>query len=156
MNTFKKAFTMIELVFVIVIIGILSAVAMPKLSVMVEDANFASAKATVSSLRSAISSERQRTLMTGSAAYPLILDDATKDLEHQSLFDGNASIHIMQYPIYSKTDAGGWMKTTDNSAATIGYRYYINSGRTVAFTYTKATGIFDCDHTVEDCRLLSE
>jgi general secretion pathway protein G len=66
---FKKAFTMIELVFVIVILGILSAVAFPKLSGVLEDANYASALATISSLRTAITNERQNNLIKGSAAF---------------------------------------------------------------------------------------
>jgi general secretion pathway protein G len=38
-NNFKKAFTMIELIFVIVILGVLSAVAIPKLMATKDDAN---------------------------------------------------------------------------------------------------------------------
>jgi general secretion pathway protein G len=155
MKKIRGAFTIIELVFVILILGILAAVAVPKLSSVVSDANYASALATISSLRSAIASERAKTSVCGNSSYPQILDDAGTGT-NEALFDGNATINIMQYPIYSKQNTGGWMKTTNNAAATIGYRYYISPTRTVDFTYTKATGIFDCDHTIEDCRKLTE
>ena len=151
----KKAFTMIELVFVIVILGILSAVAFPKLSGVLKDANYASALATVSSLRTAIVNERQSNLIKGDASFPPILDDAAKDTEHESLFDGNATISILQYPVYSKAKMGGWMKTTNNGDVT-GYKYYINDTTTVDFNYTKATGVFDCNHALSDCREISE
>jgi general secretion pathway protein G len=151
----KKAFTMIELVFVIVILGILSAVAFPKLSGVLKDANYASALATISSLRTAITNERQNNLIKGSAAYPQLLDDAGTGV-HEQLFDGNGTIHILQYPVYSKNKMGGWMKTTDNSGATIGYKYYINDTTTVDFNYTKATGVFDCNHALANCKAISE
>jgi len=61
----KKAFTMIELVFVIVIIGILSAVAIPRMAPIVGDAKDTKAKATLSSVRMAIATERQKQILQG-------------------------------------------------------------------------------------------
>jgi len=151
----RHAFTMIELVFIIVIIGILSAVAIPRISGSIEDANVATGIATVSTIRSAIISERQKSLIQGNIAYPSILDDATKNIDGEALFDGNSSIDILQYPIYSGTQSGDWMKTSDNGAA-ITYKYYIGTSKTVVFTYTPSTGIFDCTHSEENCRSLTE
>jgi len=155
MKNIKKAFTMIELVFVIVVLGILSAVAIPKLSAYVEDANIAAGISTVSSIRTAIASERQKSLILGVIGYPQLLDTGTTG-DHQKLFDGNATIDILQYPIYSGTDSGDWKKLTDNSGLTINYKYYIGSAKTVIFKYTKLTGVFDCDHTEDNCRQLAE
>ena len=70
----KHAFTMIELVFVIVILGILAAVAFPRLSGVTRDANLAQGMATVSAIRSAIVSERQKNLIRGTANFPAYLD----------------------------------------------------------------------------------
>ena len=149
MRNFKHAFTMIELIFVIVILGILSAVAFPKLSGITKDANLAQGMATVSAIRSAIVSERQRNLIKGVAKFPDYLDDAST-ASGEKLFDGNSTeISILQYPIYSSKDQGGWMKTSANGATTT-YKFYFdanNEGTAVIFTYTKATGIFDCTHT---------
>jgi general secretion pathway protein G len=61
----NKAFTMIELVFVIVIIGILSGIAVPRLAASREDAFISKARVTVGSLRSAISMERQKRILRG-------------------------------------------------------------------------------------------
>lgn len=61
----KKAFTMIELVFVIVVIGILAAIAVPKMAATRDDAVITSARATVGALRSAISMERQKRILKG-------------------------------------------------------------------------------------------
>jgi len=61
----KQAFTMMELIFVIVIIGILVSVAVPKLSVTREDAVTLKMKTTISTLRTAIAVEEQARLLRG-------------------------------------------------------------------------------------------
>ena len=61
----QKAFTMIELVFVIVVIGILAAVAVPKLAPIIDSAKTGKAKATIASVRSAIATERQKRILRG-------------------------------------------------------------------------------------------
>jgi len=61
----KKAFTMIELVFVIVVIGILSAIAVPKFAATRDDAEVSKARATVAALRSALATERQKRILKG-------------------------------------------------------------------------------------------
>ena len=50
----RKAFTMIELIFVIVVIGILSAVAIPKFAATRTDAQITKAKATLNCNRRSI------------------------------------------------------------------------------------------------------
>jgi general secretion pathway protein G len=83
----KKAFTMIELVFVIVVIGILAGVAIPKFAATRDDAIISKARATVGALRSAIATERQKQILrgnfadlNGSAAAGLL--DPTFTIEH--------------------------------------------------------------------------
>ena len=61
----RTGFTMVELIFVIVVIGILSAIAIPKFAVTRDDAIIAKAKTTVGALRSAISMERQKRILRG-------------------------------------------------------------------------------------------
>jgi len=61
----QKAFTMIELVFVIVIIGILAGIALPRLATTRDDAFISKARTTVGALRSAISTERQKRILRG-------------------------------------------------------------------------------------------
>ncbi len=61
----KKAFTMVELVFVIVVIGILSAIAVPKFAATRDDAIVSKALAEVAAMRSAIATERQKRILRG-------------------------------------------------------------------------------------------
>jgi len=145
----RTAFTMIELVFVIVVIGILSAIAIPRLSATRDDAQVAKGRSDVSAIRSAIVSERQGRLLRGDSAYTAALDDGTT-AAGQTLFDGNATTPLLQYGIISANSNGHWMKT--GAAA---YTYQV-MGDAVAFTYTQATGAFDCTHTNANCKLLTE
>ena len=61
----RRAFSMIELVFVIVVIGILSAIAIPKFAATRDDALVSKARATVGALRTAIATERQKNILKG-------------------------------------------------------------------------------------------
>jgi len=61
----KKGFTLIELVFVIVVIGILSAIAIPRFAATRDDAVVSKGRATVGALRSALATERQKRILKG-------------------------------------------------------------------------------------------
>jgi len=61
----KKAFTMVELVFVIVVIGILSAIAIPKFAATRDDAIVSKGRAEVGAMRSAVATERQKRILRG-------------------------------------------------------------------------------------------
>jgi len=147
----KSAFTMIEMVFIIVIIGILSFVAIPRINGSIEDANVVVGISTISSIRSAIASQRQRSLILGKLSYPAILDDAKEDVSGEALFDGNKTIDILQYAIYSGLKSGDWMKID-----TYEYQYHISKSKTVIFTYKPSSGIFDCPHSEDNCKILAE
>ena len=74
----KKAFTMIELVFVIVILGILTMVALPRLVSSKEDAEITRVKAEIAAIRSAIQTYRGANLLAQKGnKYPEKLDRET-------------------------------------------------------------------------------
>ena len=67
----NKGFTLIELVMIIVILGILAAVAIPKYYDLTDDANAAAEKGVVGGVRSAI-----HTYYAENRSWPSALDDA--------------------------------------------------------------------------------
>ena len=141
MKNNRNAFTMIELVFVIVVLGILATIAMPRFAATRTDAIIAKGRSDVSSIRAAISSERQKRFMTGSTDYISALDhQGTTPGTGVTIFDNNgtAASTILTYGITTKNTDGGWMKTAANT-----YTYKV-AGVTTTFTYNSADGTFNC------------
>lgn len=151
----RFAFTMIELVFVIVILGILAAIAIPKFAATRDDAQITKGRSDVAAIRSAIVSERQARLLQGNSAYISALDQGVAaNTAGVVIFDDNdnnlANGSLLQYGITTGTGNGHWMKAT---ATTYNFRIL---GANTTFTYTQGTGTFDCDHTTANCRRLTE
>lgn len=125
----KKAFTLIELVFVIVILGVLATVAIPKLIVTRDDAEIAKAKSQIAAVRSGIQLKRNEMILSGRQGYPTNLEDGA------CCFGGILSTKIEQR---KDDNSYGWKKETDGS-------YTINTNKEqVKFTYSASDGSFKC------------
>ncbi|PSM51867.1 prepilin-type cleavage/methylation domain-containing protein [Campylobacter blaseri] len=116
----KYGFTMMELVFVIVILGILSAVAIPRLAVSRDDATVAKIRADLSAIRSGISLKKSENLMSGNVATPKL---------------GDFFENVLSKPLSKGDSRNGWTKNSDNS-----YTACV-AGQCATFTYyeTKQT-----------------
>lgn len=126
----KKAFTLIELVFVIVILGILATVAIPKLIVTRDDAEIAKAKSQIAAVRSGIQLKRNEMILSGTQGYPTSLEDGA------CCFGGILSTKIEER---KDDNSYGWKKNANDS-------YTINTNKEqVKFTYDKDKGSFKCE-----------
>lgn len=132
----KKAFTLIELVFVIVILGILATVAIPKLIVTRDDAEIAKAKSQIAAVRSGIQLKRNEMILSGTQGYPISLEDGT------CCFGGILSTRIEEKK--DKDDNSyGW--------TLVGNTYSINTNKEkVDFTYSASDGSFKCEDAKSD------
>lgn len=144
----RFAFTMIELVFVIVVLGILAAVAIPKLAATRDDAEVAKGRSDVAAIRAAIVSERQGRLMQGDSKYIQVLSGGSSG-SSSLLFEGNGTSVLLQYGITSSSENGHWSKTDDTH-----YVFHV-LGAATTFTYDPTTGKFTCTAGSGSCDTLT-
>jgi len=140
----KKAFTMIELVFVIVVLGILAAIAVPRMNNSSLQATIAKGRADVATIRSAILNERQTRLIRGETAW---ISELTTHGATSPLFEGNTSSTLLMYGIAAGTTSGKWSRDIVNTNE---YTYRVGDIGTV-FTYTKTNGRFTCTKDSTNC-----
>ena len=147
----QKAFTMIELVFAITVIGILAVVAVPKLAPIINDAQTGKAKATLASVRSAVATERQKRMLQGK------YDDPISDLGNAtyafSVFDNDSNKSVLDYPIAncSGDSSSACWKRVDATH----YRYQFTSASDAA-KFKLFKNRFDCDDDTADCAKLTK
>ena len=128
----KKAFTIIELIFVIVALGILAMVALPRLASSKEDAEIARVKAEIAAIRSAIQTHRGANLLKqDGSGYP-------RDLSATTIEDITNGTKLSQ-KYWSVSRDGSELNVTIGS-------------RTATFTYDRTTGRLTCQNTNALCR----
>jgi general secretion pathway protein G len=137
----KRAFTMIELVFVIVVIGILASIAIPKLAATRDDAEITKAIATIGAVKSSLATERQKRIIRGDFTGIDSLGDADTVFGNFSADQEGDTSSVLDTPVSScavlDKDEACWSKVGDN------YIYSMPAGEgDVAFTINN--GIFEC------------
>ena len=151
----KSAFTMLELIFVVVIIGILSAIAIPKFAVTRNDAVIAKAKTTVAAVRNAVATERQKRILKGDFTHPItglgaglnVFDRFNADRDH-------VANRVLDYALPNCVSLGR-LEGCWTSVGTV-YTYHLPvTGTTVAFNL--ASNRFDCARPASlGCRRLTQ
>ncbi len=124
----KRGFTMIELVFVIIVLGILASVAVPRLVGNRDDAEIVKAKTVVSSVRSGIALKHQELLMGGSNTYPSNLEDDTDSKDVCTSSSKKLFQYVLGQPVVAKSGNAGW--TCDGNV----YTFTLGS-RSATYTY---------------------
>jgi len=136
MNKIKNAFTMIEMIFVIVILGILATVAVPRFNATRVDAQITKGRSDIASIRSSIISERQKRLIKGDSSWISALSGLS-----DNYFDGVDNNHtLLMYGVVPKNANGHW-HNYDKDKHT--YQFKIeNTDNT--FIYDPNCGTFKC------------
>lgn len=131
----KKGFSLIELIFVIVILGILAGVAVPRLTATRDDAQIAKLKSDVAAIQSGLALERSTRMMRGDMSWPAALNQKPDGTGCGSNFCA-----VTQNAI-----KGAW-DTSDG----LNYTFKFNNSTTLNFVYDNNNGTFDCSD--EKCK----
>ena len=149
----KKAFTLIELIFSIVIIGLLAAIAIPKFSHLSSHAKEASIKSVVNSVDDSVENYHSKWLVNedftwnpaadgkdhssdwnSSTGYPEKLDDNSSETK---LFKYVLKIPIMSCS--SDSDINCWDEYEDKK-----YEYRFSSNKNLKVEYNQSNGTLEC------------
>jgi len=160
----KKAFTLIELIFVIVIIGVLASVAIPKFLNLTTHAKSAGVKSVVTSVQSSIDNIHGKWIINdsfswqplnggscglNSEGYPDSLDDNTTT--EKDLFKC-----VLKIPVPACADGkynGCWKESPQGGE----YRYYFDTDSYIQLEYNTSNGALECqdgssDYSADKCK----
>ena len=157
----KKSFTLIELIFVIVVIGLLASVAVPKFMQTKASASASSALSIVSSVRTAIETKHGEWIINDNLdsadgytpqGYPIILDEADKNKAGEQLFEGNSTLVLLKKGVRSCLNNDCWFKYKDDDTENniSYYAYKFNEESNITLDYNGSNGKFECNNDSKD------
>ena len=137
----KKGFSLVEIIFVLLILAIITTVAVSKFETTLDKANISKIKSDVLQIRSAINLYKNKLILKNQNESLDTLDDNDKMLFNI----------ILDTPIIAsnETKTAQWSKLS-----TTKYKVYIDTSNFVEFQYDTSTSIFDCDIDIQLCKEL--
>ena len=138
------AFSVIELIFVIVVLGILSAFALPRFADAKEHADIAKGRSDIVAIRTGIINERQSRVIRGDFSW---IKNGVEEgqMDNKGLFGA-----IFTHPITNSNSAGNWSATAGSGV----YYYKVSDKTSLRFDYKEDSGRFECDTKDSLCTLL--
>lgn len=130
-----RAFTFVEVMVVVVVIGILAAVVIPKFSGVSDDAKASATQGTLGGVRSSIAAFRAKAVLAGTDPYPTLAQLTTVGTVTQQAipanpFNGSSSVQsVSRTAAASRSVSGsaGWNYFVDNSSTPPTAIFYANS-----------------------------
>ncbi len=139
----SKAFSLLEIIFAIAIISIITMVAIPKLGKSIDKTNFVKIKSDILLIRDGINRYKNNLILKANNE---TLD--TLDNDNNLLFS-----KVLKYPILSSMTqkSGTWNKLSDNT-----YIVWIDDKENLKFMYNNLNNTFDCDKSDENCKAFTQ
>lgn len=122
-----RAFTLVEIMVVVVIMGILAAVVVPRFAVASDDARSAALESAVGGVRTSIAAFRTRAVMQGSDPFPTLAELTTTGAVLQQVLPANPYTKLSSVQAVSQAQADA--RAVVNEAA-FGWNYYVDNTAT--------------------------
>jgi type II secretory pathway pseudopilin PulG len=152
-SNIKNSFSIIELIFVIIIISILSTFIIPSFIGNKNEANFVKLKSTVLAIQNAIVINHSKNILENRYDREIILDTAPNKTAGELLFIGTQELKLLDSPIIStdhnSPENGTWSKESADT-----YYYWIDKNKNIIFKYSNEK--FVCDYKNNDCLKIYE
>ena len=131
----RRAFTLIELIAVIVVLAILAGVAVPRYFDYTDRAKAAALQGTLGNVRSAIQNYYANTSLAGTPAYPTAVQLATQGTVIQDAFPNNpfndlntiTAATVGEYTARTASGSFGWRFYVNNALTPPAFGFYCNS-----------------------------
>ncbi len=145
-SRFAPAFTLIELIAVIIVLAILAGVAVPRYFDYTDRARSSALLGTVGNIRSAIGNFYANASVTGTPAYPTLVQLTTAGSVLQDAFPSNpynnlstvTAATLTEWNARTVTGTAGWRYYVDNATTPPAYGFYANT--TTATTAPNGSG----------------
>lgn len=144
-----RAFTLIELIAVIVVLAILAGVAVPRYFDYTSRARTAALQGTLGNVRSAVSNFYANASLSGTPAYPTLTQLTTTGTVVMDAFPVNPFNNLNSVLAATSTEFGartvggtaGWRYYVDNSINPPAYGFYSNTSTTTTATDNSGTAL---------------
>ena len=147
----KKAFSLIEIIFVILIVGLIGSFAINKIFYSIDKSNELKIQSEVALINEAINRVYSGQILLGNTDFILErLDDASINGVNESLFMGYDEYILLDEVILStsleKKELGKWIKTSQTS-----YKVYLTKEKVIEFNFDSSEALFSCDKNDDVC-----
>ena len=134
----SRAFTMIELIFVIVVLGILAGIAIPKLAATRDDATLAAMRANLATIMTAVQTQHGADLIAGNSTWKT-LNFTTANKDANTYYNVSS---LLSKPMKIDKDClktrNGFCGGGDNTVT------IVVGGKQTTVRFNTANGTFDC------------
>ena len=137
----RKSFSLLEIIFTITIIAVVTTIAIPKLFFNVNTATTTKLKADIALIRNGINSYKEKQIISNTTISLDSLDT-----------NNNLFSKILKFPIMAQENkSGSWSKISLNN-----YKAWIVSDEYVEFVYSPNDFSFNCNIDEDYCEQLSQ